>query len=170
MSIRDKLEEQTKIFRSWGHPVPLDHFLLKFGQRHEPRDGDRGCRKMAAKMCFKNATSLAMQGLGTYCEGYVTWQGCPINIHHAWVLGKDGRVLEPTLKRPKDYEYFGVPITEEEHLVEMLKHKVYGILDPGHGVNVVFMEAYAMARGVDWDWRVRPEELEKKDGKVAAGG
>jgi hypothetical protein len=91
-------------------------------------------RRMRPKSCFENATKMVLRDASlTYVEGYVS---VLIPIHHAWVMRKDGSIIDPTLSlktlngtaRTID-GYFGVPFSYD-YLAECISiNKVYGILD-----------------------------------------
>ena len=67
------------------------------------------------KMCYWNCIYVASKEKDlTYYEGYAA---AFIPMNHAWLVTKDGRVVEPTLvtltKVPPIIEYFGMPIPIE---------------------------------------------------------
>jgi uncharacterized protein len=83
--------------------------------------------------CYKNAADAAMTNPGkyTYVEGLVTVHGVP--IEHAWVVDRQGRVVDPTIKDPTGISaYYGVPIKHEYLLKTLLKNKVYGMFGAGN--------------------------------------
>ncbi len=63
------------------------------------------------RMCFKNAVRVAMVDKSLrYCEGLAT---AIIPTEHAWLLDKDGVVIDPTwclLKERYHPDYFGIVI------------------------------------------------------------
>ncbi len=79
------------------------------------------------KECFMNAYQLATGHSGyTYVEGYATTEKVGIPLDHAWVVDKEGRVVDPTWKDGN--AYFGVPIKADYLLKTAVKTRVYGVL------------------------------------------
>lgn len=134
MKIKDAVEQRIRDFERIGHTPILDHFLARNGETFHPQrwKGKRG----KPKQCFQNATQLTQ---GVYAEGYV-WRGdLPILILHAWRVDENDRVLDPTIDRPENCQYFGIKIPETELARELLRNEVYGILDTGLGYNMTYM-------------------------------
>jgi hypothetical protein len=112
----------------------LAAWLLDHGREFTVDERTFKGRRMRAKECFGNATRMVVRDPSlTYVEGYVT---ALIPIHHAWVMRKDGSIIDPTLSlkmlnggtRVID-GYFGVPFSYD-YLAECLTaNRVYGILD-----------------------------------------
>ena len=85
----------------------LEDFLLRAGESFSAIAAKRGgVRLMTPKQCFHNCGALVQRRADlTYCEGYAMKELIP--IHHAWCIDSDGRVIEPTLRKPA-VEYIGV--------------------------------------------------------------
>jgi len=143
--VRQRLSTYTEGFAALGVPTLKDRgyyygslwdFLLQEGVNFT--DVKKAPRLMAPKMCFRNATSLTWDDPDlTYVEGvYIDPHSGFLPVHHAWVVTKDGTVIEPTLRwRPPKgrdrtgHGYFGVPFTTEFMTSRMVENKVYGLLD-----------------------------------------
>jgi hypothetical protein len=80
-------------------PMPTEHFLLQHGRSMSPRiDLPTGVEYGTAKECFANAFKLVLddqENRFQYCEGYAYTPGL-IACEHAWVLTKEGKVVDPT--------------------------------------------------------------------------
>lgn len=93
-----------------------------------PADIPRG----TPKNCFGNATHLVSDnhwfgdGSLQYVEGVVT-RGAFL-IYHAWAVRPDGTVVDPTLDRPEECRYFGVPFDIAWLRRYIAKTKYYGVL------------------------------------------
>jgi hypothetical protein len=98
---------------SFGGRNPFAAFLLRHGRGFTSDARTFKGRRMMAQNCFRNATLRAHRDESlTYVEGYV-WS--LIAIHHAWLIDRDGRVIDPTLKAKwldgearRPTAYFGV--------------------------------------------------------------
>lgn len=83
-------------------------------------------------MCFMNAFDLANEDTGDrdtrviYCEGYALSSVMP--IHHAWVVTRDGRVIDHTWEEP-GIEYVGIPIDMRWLRSLVCETGVYGVLN-----------------------------------------
>ena len=85
--------------------------------------GTRG----AAHKCYMNAGKAALDGLGTYVEGYVSIAGVP--IAHAWLADAAGQVVDLTLSKPGSVrEYFGVPFRLGFLQRRVLETRLWGLL------------------------------------------
>jgi hypothetical protein len=84
---------------------------------------------MTAKQCFMNATLRALEDPSlTYVEGIAAWL---IPFDHAWLVDRDGFVVDPTLKprdRAGEVSYFGVPFTREYLLERTKRTRYYGLM------------------------------------------
>lgn len=114
----------------------MDRFIERNGRLFTaaPLDGKQG----TPKECFSNSVAYVNRFGGTYCEGYALRPDIPMLIHHAWVAFGD-TVVDVTLKRPEDCQYYGVEIDRREVAYEMARNRYYSVLDPGHGFNLRFM-------------------------------
>lgn len=108
------------------HPAVLlrDHGRTMKFDAAKTYEGKRGQQHM----CFMNAGRLALDGNGTYCEGYVSIHGVP--VEHAWVLRK-GLVIDPTITSAKGIdEYYGISIKTDYLRTTILRTKMWGVLSP----------------------------------------
>lgn len=119
--------------KTWGGEANnLYAKVLAHGRpfKTDTRPRPKGILKMRNKECFSNASRLAHQMYSDliYCEGYALTEGIPVAIHHAWVVGPNGIVIDPTWKTVGT-EYFGIPFDEEYHLKSMGASGYYSIID-----------------------------------------
>ena len=78
------------------------------------------------KQCYRNAAMAAMSDNRlTYVEGYAD---SIIPIPHAWCVTARGLVVELTWEKP-GAEYYGVPFKTKFLREELLRNKVYGLID-----------------------------------------
>lgn len=127
---------------------PLFRYLAKHGAEGllEPLTPDeqayvdnlikkRGGEKFfVIKQCFMNAQKLILDDHANklmYCEGYMSGL---IPVLHAWVT-INNKIVDPTVaairrKYPKDrtFEYFGIPFTHKEVILNMTRTRYYGPL------------------------------------------
>lgn len=115
------------------------HF--KLGEKVRPE----GMKKMEDKMCFRNCAELS-SGTLTYCEGFVVPDFIDLPIHHAWLVGRDGVVIDPTWKT-LGVEYFGLHFSRKFLLTRLLKQGTYGLLDNSNLLGVSGPEEFG-------DWRL----------------
>jgi hypothetical protein len=87
-------------------------------------------------MCYMNALHAALRYRDlTYVEGYA-YDGT-IPIHHAWLVRRDGRVLDPTWGYRPDAVYVGIPFRTTWALDRVVAQDRYGLLediDPRRGL------------------------------------
>jgi hypothetical protein len=125
-SFEDYLKARAQFSRS-----KFDLWLTEHGCQYEVDEKTYRGRRMEMRQCFANSSRLAIKDRSlTYCEGYISVHGIP--IHHAWVIDKNDKVRDPTLKLDKTMpvrEYFGVPFTVEYLTKVLLISDVYGLLD-----------------------------------------
>ena len=100
----------------------IEEFVLKKGQFFELGN----CVGGVAKQCFKNALLYSINNSLIYVEGYILVYHFP--ILHAWVLDKENKVIEVTLKELSS-EYYGVKFNSDYifHIAE--KRSISGVLD-----------------------------------------
>lgn len=84
--------------------------------------------------CYKNAGQLALDDDGTYCEGYVSVHGVP--LEHAWIW-KNGRVIDPTVTPKGITEYYGIPVKTDYLRKTVLKTHVWGVLGAMHNPGIL---------------------------------
>jgi hypothetical protein len=120
--------------KAFGVRAPLPRFMLDHGRSFAHDKLTFKGRRMRAKNCFGNATTLAMRDSSlVYCEGFVN---VIIPIHHAWCIRQDGGIVDPTLSlkgidgdEREIGDYFGVPFPFEFVSAFVLKTGTYGLLD-----------------------------------------
>ncbi len=138
-SVVDVLKHQVEGWRSLGRVPLLDEFILRNGKPYiaAKYKGARG----VPKDCFKNTYDLlAARPHLLYVEGYATRPTLGILIHHAWLADpKSQEVIDPTWDYPEHCDYFGVPFTHAEVLIEVLRNGTYCLLDTGMGINDKFV-------------------------------
>lgn len=100
----------------------IEEFVLKKGQSFEAGD----CIGGVAKQCFNNALLYSLSNNLTYVEGYILVYCIP--ILHAWVLDKENKVVEVTLKEFSS-EYYGVKFNSDYVFYIADKRSISGILD-----------------------------------------
>ena len=78
--------------------------------------------------CYANCLHAMVAETGLiYCEGYVAGI---IPVLHAWLITKDGTVIDPTWHQEKlSMAYYGIPFSYNYALKETLKAERYGLLD-----------------------------------------
>lgn len=114
-----------------AHPDVLDgfvshcveSFVLERGRFFDPPQTLRfGFKMMKPQRCFYNAYVLAREKSVTYVEGFAVGV---IPVHHAWVVTKDGDVVDPTWagRRMGGYgaAYLGIPfdVRQVERSIEL---------------------------------------------------
>ena len=115
-----------------GPPVGQEEFisyLEKHGQEYTAAPKPKGIKKGVMKQCYMNATKLAISKRElTYVEGiaYTPKLG-KMAVSHAWVVDKEGKVIDNTWDEPETCQYFGVPVPTTRLEMWMIKTKVYGI-------------------------------------------
>src|SRR5882757_4091098 len=110
--------------------VSIHNFVLVNGQSFPTTPDTFSGPRMEAKMCFMNATHLALaKSAMIYCEGYVEIYGIAIN--HAWCVSQQGKVIDPTMtQEPNDRigEYYGIPFKTDYLQKSIVKNGYYGLL------------------------------------------
>lgn len=106
-----------------------DRFILENGQPYFATPKTYAGKRETPKQCYRNAACMALDDPGlTYVEGYISVHGIP--VAHAWVVGRDGVPIDPTIKPGVEVSgYFGVPFSTDYLAKTLLKNKIYGLLD-----------------------------------------
>lgn len=108
----------------------IEQMLLCEGALTRANFNDMRIGAMAERECFANAFAAASHGRYAYAEGYALMCGAAEPFHHAWLVGPDGRIEDPTwwpmydLKRVEqparhwsgNVVYLGVTIAADAHL------------------------------------------------------
>jgi hypothetical protein len=88
-----------------------------------------GVKKGENKMCFMNSYNLAIENNFGYVEGFAVCTVCPLPLHHAWCIDRQGGVIETTWA-DAGLDYFGIPL-EFSFIHEVLfETRRYGVLTP----------------------------------------
>src|SRR5262245_49732537 len=146
VDIKRYLTETVETWAKLGHPAILERYALRNGKVFTPRK--RIGRKGEPKNCFGNATEIVFDWefrgrkgpKPTYVEGFCMSKELHWPFHHAWVTYTGDDAMDPTLDAA-EHEYFGVTIETKELRNELLKNKVYGVLDTGM-INVKWLFAH----------------------------
>ncbi len=93
------------------------------------------------KHCFANAAKLARRARGklTYVEGFAVRSDFTWEMHHAWTIDADRRVVDPTWDVPEDACYVGVPIPIATYNDVVRRGKSASVFDGTHGLRVEFL-------------------------------
>ena len=128
----------------WDLNFSLEAFVLRNAWPEtvgQPRP--KGVRRGTPKECFANAANLVTSRTDLfYMEGFCMGDSIPLPFHHAWAVDAAHRVIEPTLEDPTKYRYLGVLFPLPVLVEQLLKNKVYGLLDTGRGLNTELMRWY----------------------------
>ena len=114
----------------------LDEGILWDDEVPQPLPESAAAWKGEPKQCYKNAADavLGMDGKqplpdARYVEGYVHVAGLEgLPIAHAWVVDKEGTVLELTLNEPGT-EYVGIEVPNDLLAETLLRRGSYGVFD-----------------------------------------
>lgn len=67
-----------------------------------------------ARDCFNNATAYAVVRDDVfYAEGYALEPELPLPVQHAWLVDREGKVIDPTWKDTRDHAYFGIAFNQD---------------------------------------------------------
>ncbi len=85
--------------------------IAQHGKAFAPRVGNPAWLRIGQpRDCFNNATRYAVVRDDVhYAEGYALEPGLPIPVHHAWLVDRDGFVIDPTWANTAGHVYFGIP-------------------------------------------------------------
>jgi hypothetical protein len=105
------LEVQLRLLKEAGLPYPYAiQAVIDHGRPYVGIGRPKGYRKRKDKQCFFNAADLAMQGRGTYVEGYASL-GSGFTTYHAWITLDSVHAIDPTWKIPgKHYVGIAFPV------------------------------------------------------------
>jgi hypothetical protein len=101
------------------------------------------------KECFTNASVLATMTGVVYVEGFVMRASLPIPIHHGWCIDDDGTVLDPTIDRPEECEYYGIPINQDFLFEQLEQTSMYGLLD-NHKTTAIYVQPPETFVHIEW--------------------
>jgi hypothetical protein len=115
--------------------ITIQPHVIEHGRPFAGIKRPKGYRRRAAKQCFQNAALLAIEGRGTYVEGYAAPLAGNLIIEHAWVTVDNIHAVDVTWVNPERAAYFGVPIPstvllkllcERSDVLSPLKQIVFG--------------------------------------------
>jgi hypothetical protein len=113
----------------------MEDMVLKHGQFFEPpKKGDKlpkGCQKGEAKDCYRNSMNNMMMNPDdyTYVEGYATIDIMSgFGISHAWLVDKEGNVIDPTWEPGVGTSYFGIKLNKDFVLDTILRTEMAGVI------------------------------------------
>lgn len=131
------LKQMTEFFQP---PMcPLERFVLDCGKDFLAKKRPKGVRKQENKQCFRNATHYSLETGLSYVEGFAIHNGL-IPMMHAWCVTEAGEVIDLTWRWPEKSVYRGVVIPRGTLQIQLVKNKVYGVLDHGYGINLEVIE------------------------------
>lgn len=115
------------ISKFYGDQPSVPKFILEHG-REWPVD-DKSFIGGTPHQCYMNAAHAVLENPKlTYVEGYISVHGVPIS--HAWTVDEQGKVRDYTIRDPKGIQgYYGVPFQQKFLEKQLLKNKIYGLLD-----------------------------------------
>jgi hypothetical protein len=102
----------------------IEEFVLKNGEYMQPWPLPEHIKFGESKMCFMNAFQVAESHGLEYVEGYAV---SIIPTMHAWCIGEDGHVVDPTWNGGT--EYYGVRFPLEFVRKTILRKETWGVLD-----------------------------------------
>jgi hypothetical protein len=137
------LKERVAMWAELGNPALGERFTLRNGKAYKGRKlPTNSYRRGEMKQCFSNSANLVQgQRRLRYVEGYAMRDSLAYPFHHAWCLNGAGGVVDVTLDRPEECQYFGVEMTATECWAELLKSGYFGVFFPGEMANLNWMYA-----------------------------
>jgi hypothetical protein len=114
-AIEENLTQARDQWRLLGAGIWVAYdFILAHGQFYQGQKLSGRYRRRAPKACFYNARRLVLAAKRlVYCEGYAMGTQLPFPFEHAWAIDSAGRVIDPTLRGPQDYQFFGIRLGRE---------------------------------------------------------
>lgn len=105
-----------------GYYCPMD-FVLKNGRQWKP---GKVCWAKGRSACYIHAAKAAMRNRDyTFVEGYACMV---LPVPHAWLVDKDGLVIETTWDR-MGADYYGIPFRTGYVRQQVRKHGCYSMID-----------------------------------------
>jgi hypothetical protein len=91
--------------------ITIELYVIQHGRSFIGIKRPKGYRRRTAKQCFHNAAMLAIEGRGTYVQGYAAREhGVQLPIEHAWITVDNVHAIDVTWPDSEQAAYFGVPI------------------------------------------------------------
>ena len=127
------LAHPTMVIGGTEHPS-VKRYVAAYGEEFEAQPLPQGIRQGNQGECYMNASLLVMTHPDLdFAEGYAQSADIPgLTFQHAWAVTKDGKVVDPTWKKPEGSKYFGVRYAREAYLAHIVKAKFYGVIGAGH--------------------------------------
>jgi hypothetical protein len=133
------ISQMAKLTRHLGYLQVIHELVLRKGISFV--QAEKNIKKGPRHQCFASSAKLAIANADyTYVEGFTSGPNFPLPIHHAWVVDKNDRVLETTIKNHTDYQYIGVKIPTDKMIKELLRNETYGLFDTRLGYNIDFIK------------------------------
>jgi hypothetical protein len=112
--LAEQSEKEGKILLGGGYWRLLD-YLLKHGQPFKGQALPRRYVRRAPKACFYNSWQLARRSTRLrYVEGRAMGSDFGFAFDHAWTTDRYGYVVDPTLRDPATYQYYGIIFEQSE--------------------------------------------------------
>jgi hypothetical protein len=104
--LRGYLAELASDERQFGAATAL----LEYGRQFEPTNiKPRWLVMGEAKRCYQNAAAyVAVRDDVFYAEGYALNLEFPVPLEHAWLVDRDGKVIDPTWAEASHNVYVGI--------------------------------------------------------------
>lgn len=125
----------------------VEHFISEHGNAYRGRELPKKYERGPARMCFMTCANMAMRDRRlTYVEGFGAIASLgDFPMHHAWLLDKCNRVIEPTWEGGKEINYIGVKIATGLLTDELYRTKNYGVLYHKERANESFLARWIKA-------------------------
>ena len=106
-------------------------FVLEHGREWTPTQLQEKTpiKRGVPKQCFANSQAILVKLLKkgitddyTYVEGYASSGdlGFLLPVHHAWLVDREGQVIDVTWNKPETSVYFGVPF-RSDYVFELIE-------------------------------------------------
>jgi hypothetical protein len=97
----------------------IESYVIEHGRPFVAIKRPKGYRPRAKRQCFHNAMMLAIEGRGTYVEGYAASYCGNFITEHAWVTLDNIHAIDVTWPDPEQAAYFGVPIPDKKVVAKL---------------------------------------------------
>lgn len=138
--ILTRLRASIETWSRLGHPAIWERFIERNGvfAKGQPFTGSK---RGTGGECFANASRRMWATSARYTEGVALRPSLGILIHHAWLVGPDNRVFDPTWDRPEECEYVGVSLDADVVGRQTAKTGYYCLFAPNGVYDLDFMLA-----------------------------
>lgn len=118
--IKRHVEELAELERSFGPSIAV----IRYGRAFRPTaKSPTWLRIGQARDCFNNATAYAaVRDDVWYAEGYALQPELLFPVQHAWLVDRDGQVIDPTWKDTRDHAYFGIAFKRDFVCEQLVKN------------------------------------------------